>query len=857
MDSETQTLFTPGTELGPYRIEGLLGAGGMGQVFRGVDTRLGRPVAIKLAHRQFGDRFQREAQAISALNHPHICTLYDVGATPSGFSYLVMELVPGETLAARLKKGALPMDQVLRFGAEIAEALAAAHAAGIIHRDLKPGNIMLAKSGIKVLDFGLARSTQDETLTAVDAVMGTPAYMAPEQREGRICDTRTDIYALGLILAEMATGKRQSTQELAGSFGHIVERCLADDPESRWQSAHDIKFELEWAAKVPAGTNSSVSSANWASAYWPWIIAALGCAAALSLGILLFRKSSAPPSERTARFVLSLEAEAKDVGTDMMVSPSPDGKTFVYSGDTPEGGAALWIRPVDSVDPRLLPGTQNASLPFWSPDGRWVGFYADGKLKKISPAGGSPVTIAILAGFQDPAWGPHGDILYRTSNRTALYSISDSGGTPKQVTQLNASLTENSHRSPWFLPDGRRFLFTSRCAQRDKNALYIASLDSPEVKRVMALESGAAFVPAMNAAAGTLFYYRDGAVVARHFDPDKGEASGEPVTVMDGTDYAAASIHAYFHVSADGSAIVVRPTGSSNHQLTWFKRDGSQTGILGPPGPIGQPRISPDGSRVAFDRPDDQTGNRDVWILEIARGILTRLTLNVANDWYPAWSPDSKQLLFGSDRGGGTNMPPFIKKSIDAGSEESPLPGDSPPFDWSRDGKWISLSRNNGIWIESTSGDRTPFKFLPDSNREMDGRFSPDGKWIAYSSDENGHREVYVRPFHGAPSAAEGKVQISDKGGDYPVWGPSGQELFFMAGDSDIYSADTRNLGRDTSIPLPSRLFRPCPETQPNSKIGLGYEYNFDTRDGQSFLVDCLAKPPGRFIVLLNWAGLK
>ncbi|HEY1755512.1 MAG TPA: protein kinase [Bryobacteraceae bacterium] len=852
MDAETQTLFMPGTVLGPYRIEGLLGSGGMGQVFRGVDTRLGRPVAIKLAHGRFGNRFEREAQAISALNHPHICTLYDVGAAPSGPGYLVMELVQGETLAARLKKGALPMNQVLRFGAEIADALAAAHAKGIIHRDLKPGNIMLARSGVKVLDFGLARSTQDETLTFADAVIGTPAYMAPEQREGRACDARTDIYALGLILTEMATGKRQAAQALGGSFGHIVERCLADDPENRWQSAHDVKFDLEWAAKAPAGTSSRRPSA-----YLAWIVAMLGCVAAFSVGALFLRRPSTPPAERTARFVLSLEAEAKDVGADMMVLPAPDGKTFVYSGTGPDGGAVLWLRPVDSVDPRLLPGTQNASLPFWSPDGRWIGFYADGKLKKISPAGGSPVTIASLPGFQDPVWGAQGDILYRTSNRTALYSIRDSGGAPRQVTQLNASLTENSHRFPWFLPDGRRFLFTSRCAQRDRSALYIASLDNPEVKRVMALESEAAFVPTLNSASGALFYYRDGSVVVRHFDPDKGEVSGEPVAVMDGVDYAAASIHAYFRVSADGSAIVIRPTGSSNHQLTWFSRDGSQTATLGPPGSIGQPRISPDGSRVAFDRPDDQTGNRDVWSLEIARGILTRLTLNVANDWYPVWSPDSKQLLFGSDRGGGTAMPPFLKESIDAGSEEAPLPGDGPPFDWSRDGKWISLGRTNGIWIAPTSGDRAPFKFLANSSRELDGRFSPDGKWIAYSSNESGRSEVYVRPFHGAPASAEGKVQISNKGGDYPVWGPSGQELFFMAGDSNIYAADTRNLGRTGSVPLPSRLFRPCPETQPNSKIGLGYEYNFDTRDGENFLVDCLATPPGRFVVLLNWPGLK
>jgi len=856
MDPElpTQTVFKPGTQLGPYRIEAPLGDGGMGEVFSGVDTRLGRPVAIKIAHRQFSDRFEREAKAISALNHPHICTLYDVGATPSGSSYLVMELVEGDTLAARFRKGALPMEQVLRLGAEMADALAAAHAKGITHRDLKPGNIMLAKSGVKVLDFGLARSTHDDTLTLTNAVVGTLAYMAPEQREGRLCDARTDIYALGLILAEMATGKRRSTEGLTGTFAHIVELCLANDPDARWQSVQDIRMELEWAGKSPPVAGPT-GTAPRAASRAPWIIAAAVGAAAVSAGIFWVRKPSPPTSVRTAQFVLSLEAQAKNVDKNFMVAPSPDGKTFVYTGDTAEGGTALWVRQVDSVNAVLLPGTRGASSAFWSPDGRWIGFYTTGKLKKISPSGGSPVTIASLPGVQDPAWGPQGDILYRPGNRAALFSISESGGLPRQVTRLNTALTENSHRFPVFLPDGRRFLFTTRCGQRDKNALYIGSLDGSPVKRVMPLESSAAFVPGKAGGQGTLFYYREGALVARRFDPDRGAAS-EPVTVIDGVDYAPASINAFFRVSSDGTAVVIRPAGSFNDQLTWFNRDGSQAGTLGSPGEIDQPRLSPDGSRVAFTRPDAQSGNRDVWSLEIVRGILTRLTLNVANDWFPVWSPDGNRLLFGSDRGGGTEIAPFLKMSMEPVSEESPLPGTEPPLDWSRDGKWIAMGTKN-IWIAPTSGDRTPFQFLATPFHQGDPRFSPDGEWIAYSSDESGRTEVYVRPFHGGPAAPEGKVQISSQGGDYPVWGPTGQELFFMAADSNIDVANTRNPGRSGSVPLPTRLFRPCADTEPFSKAGSGYEYNFDTRDGRRFLVNCLVNNPGRFIVLLNWAGLK
>ncbi len=851
MDPElpTQTVFTPGMQLGPYRIEAPLGAGGMGEVFRGLDTRLGRPVAIKFAYRHFNDRFEREAKAISALNHPHICTLYDVGATPSGSSYLVMELVEGDTLAARLGKGALPMQEVLKFGAEIADALALAHGKGITHRDLKPGNIMISRNGIKVLDFGLARSADDETLTLANAVPGTPAYMAPEQRQGRACDARTDIYALGLILAEMATGKRQTTEGLTGNFAHIVELCLALDPKDRWHSAGDVGLQLAWAGESPP-------AASRASSRTPWIVAALACAAAVGAGLFLWFKPTAPGAERAASFVLSLENQAKNVDKNFMVLPSPDGKTFVYPGDTSQGETALWVRRVNSVNAVLLQGTQAATAPFWSPDGRWIGFYTGGKLKKISPSGGSAVTIASLAGFQDPAWGSQGDILFRPDNRNGLFTISEAGGSPKQVTRLNAQLTENSHRFPAFLPDGRHFLFTTRCGQRDKNALYMGSLDEPSVKRVMPLESSAAFVPGKAGGAGTLFYYREGALVARRFDSNRGETIGDAVTVADGVDYAAASINAFFRVSSDGSVVVIRPAGSFSDQLTWFNRDGGQAGTLGPPGDIDQPRLSPDGSRVAFTRPDAQSGNRDVWSLEIARGILTRLTLNVANDWFPVWSPDSKQLLFGSDREGGPNVTPFLKMSLEPVSGEAALPGTDSPLDWSRDGKWITLGTKD-IWVAPASGDRTPFKYLATQFREGDARFSPDGAWIAYSSNESGSTEVYVRPFHGGPASAEGKVQISSQGGDYPVWGPSGQELYFMADNSDIYAADTRNLGHSGGVPVPVRLFRPCPDAEPFSKPGPGYEYNFDSRDGRRFLVNCLVTSPGKFIVMLNWAGLK
>lgn len=472
---------SPGTRLGPYRVEGLLGAGGMGQVFRATDTRLDRAVAIKVVNEQFSHRFEREARAISGFNHPHICTLYDVGPT-----YLVMELVEGENLASRLKRGPLPIDLVLRYGIETADALAAAHDRGVIHRDLKPGNLMVTKSGIKVLDFGVARIIHgDTTLTATGLIQGTPAYMAPEQLEGKPGDGRTDIYALGLVLYEMSTGTRLRQGEkpmldkLPERFAHVIDRCLETEPEDRWQSARDVKAELRWAgAKRPASPRNPVP------ARWIWLTVPLVCAGLVAAGAAISNRRSVRAPQPAARFVLSFDQQTPD--TFRVPVPSPDGRSFVFSASSGDSPEALWLRPLDSVEARRLTGTDGATSPFWSPDGRWIGFFADGKLKKISPSGGPPFTIAALRQFREGAtWGANGDIIFSPDHRAPLYRIHESGGSPRQITTLDRSRTENSHRAPTFLPDGRRFLFTARCNLREYNALYLGSLDSPDVRRLM------------------------------------------------------------------------------------------------------------------------------------------------------------------------------------------------------------------------------------------------------------------------------------------------------------------------------------------------------------------------------------
>jgi eukaryotic-like serine/threonine-protein kinase len=828
-----------GTRVGSFEITSLLGRGGMGEVYRARDERLKRDVAIKILPEEFSRdagriaRFQREAEALAALNHQNIGAIYDLQES-EGTRFLVLELAEGHPLSERLKKGPLPSDLALRYGGQIAGALAAAHAKGIIHRDLKPGNIMITPAGVKVLDFGLAWTPGDRTLTQTNVVMGTPAYMAPEQREGKEAAATSDIYALGLILREMASGKQK--QEVPDVFTHIVQRCLEPDPADRWQAASDIRKELEWAASNPA-----VTTVKPVSSWRPWIIATFASALLAAVGIAMFRRDTVPDTV-AVQFTISRQ----EVGT--MPLPSPNGRYLVFHGPN-QGRPALWIRPLDSVDARILPGTEGAQgAVIWSPDSEWIGFYSGGKLKKVSLSGGVPQTIAELPGFQDAAWGSQGDIIFRTTNRAGLFRVRE-GGSPQPLTTLNAALTENSHRFPQFLPDGRRFLFVSRCGERANNALYIGSLDSPDVKRLMPAQSRVAYVPGNADRHAAVLYYLDGALVAQPFDVDGGGLTGSPTAVFDQIGYNAPSIEASFVASADGTVIV--GASGADEQLTWFDRNGEETGTLGPPGHYGQPRISHDGSRVAFQSPDPETGNRDIWYTEVARGITSRLTSDVANDWYPVWSPDGKALLFGSDRDGGLTVVPYLKTSLDLGSSESRLGAlDAPPFDWSTDEKWIVYGSAD-IKVASASDSDSSFKWLATPAAESDPRFSPDTRWIAYSSNQSGRMEVYARPFTGGPAATTGLKQVSTEGGGYPVW--AGKEIFYMTVGGEIFSVNVASLAEGQSVPAPVRLFQACRETGVVNSAGAPYNYPFDTRDGQRFLVVCSAGSPGDFTVWLNW----
>jgi Tol biopolymer transport system component len=812
----------------------------MGQVYRALDTRLHRFVALKVAHQAFDERFEREARAIAQLNHPHICSLYDVGP-----NYLVMEVVEGQTLATHLERGALPLDQVLRCGVQMADALAAAHAEGIVHRDFKPGNVMLTKSGVKVLDFGLAKSESDQTITHTHAVLGTPAYMAPEQREGRAADARTDIYSLGLVLREMATGRKaEDLQGLPAQFVHVVRRCLEVDPDERWQTAIDVKKELEWTAvsvsAAPAIARRSSSRLAWSLA----ALASFGAIAAAALSLTREPPPTLPPTKFT--LVLDKEISSYDLGT--LPVPSPTGELLAFSGTGADGGTALWVRELQSLEARRLAGTDGASRIAWSPDGRWIAFYADGKLKKVSPSGGPPQTIGVVKGFQDAAWGSGGDIIFRPSNRMPLYRIHESGGPVQPLTTLNASLTENSHRFPEFLPGGRMFWFVSRCGERSNNALYIGSLDSPEVTRVMPAQARVSYVPAGAGRPEMIVFYNDGALVAQRFDLGNSKLIGDPVLLLDEMGYNAPSIEARFRISADGRIIVAQSGGESTLRLVWIDRSGEEVGVLAAAGNYAQPRISPQGDRVAFQLPDPQTGNRDVWFIEIARGITARLTNHVANDWNPVWSPDGRQLLFSSDRDGGTELFPYLKTSMDPGSGESmQLSRNATTHDWTANGQWIAYEDGRDLVVGRAGAD--PFTFLRTPAAEDFPRFSPDGKWIAYVSNESGRAEVYVRPFAGEPAGPGGKLQVSHTGGVQAAWGPLGREIFYVSPDGSFFAVDTRNLGRAETLPAPVRLFRSCVTSDLQLQTGAW----FDTRDGNRFLMACHVDPPGRFTVLMNW----
>jgi Tol biopolymer transport system component len=830
-----------GTKFGPYEIQSQLGAGGMGEVYRALDTRLDRTVAIKVlashlsSSPELKQRMEREARSISALNHPHICQLYDVGSQ-GGTDFLVMEFLEGETLAERLKRGALPLNESLRIGIAVAEALAIAHRQGIVHRDLKPGNIMLTPGGAKLMDFGLAKPLgQPNTaagsgaapsftamatlsgpsplspLTTAGSIVGTIQYMSPEQIEGKEADARSDIFAFGSVLYEMVTGKRpfagKSQISLASSIlekdpdpvsvtnpstppalEHVLTTCLQKNPEERYLAAHDIKIELQWiAAERPSAavvaTQPELPSNRGERLRW---VGALFAAIVLGVAAGLFLSRASPPGQ-AVRTVAEPPAKVTLNLTGDFAGPpvlSPDGSSLAFTATSADGKTAIWVRPMNVLEAHMIAGTEGAIFPFWSPDGHSLGFFADGKVKTVDLNGGSSLVLCDAPFGRGGAWGPGGVILFTPGTQSPLMQVSATGGTPVPVTKIDGS-QHTSHRWPFFLPDGKHFLYLaihhdpSRAAN---DSLYYASLDGKENRLLFRSQSNAVY------GSGYLLFARSGQLMGQSFDPGSGTLSGEPQSIASGVVDDISTWHTDASASNNG-LLVLGSGGTADWQLIWTDRTGKQIGIVADKlTNLQTARISPQGDRIAMQI---DTGMNDIWVLDLARNVRTRLTFGPVSNTYPVWSPDGKWIAYTSDRNGHSNL--YRKRSDGSGAEELLLTDELVTLatDWSADGKTLFYSRgpagsNWEVWALSIEGDRKAKLVVPHSGNSFSsmGHLSPNGRWLAYASNESGTTEVYVVAYGGG----QGKWQVSTNEGSQPQWSKDGRELYFANDISRVLS---------------------------------------------------------------------
>jgi len=876
-----------GSRLGPYEILSALGAGGMGEVYKARDTRLGRDVAVKVlpphlsGNAEFKQRFELEARAISALTHPHICTLYDVGHQ-DGVDFLVMELLEGESLLDRLGRGALPMEQVLRYGIEIADALDKAHRSGIVHRDLKPGNVMLTKSGVKLLDFGLAKlreasggaissgasrlATQEQRsapLTERGTVLGTYQYMSPEQIEGVEADARSDIFAFGTVLYEMATGRKafsgKSQASLMGSilrdeppaisevapmtppaFSRVVKTCLAKDPEDRFQTAHDVRLQLQWVAEggSQAGLPAPVVARRKNREKLAWAVAAVALAAATVLAVGFVRR--APGRTRSVRFEIATPSEVVSIDTPRI---SPDGKYLAFNATDSSGKARIWIRALNAFSAQPLAGSEGTTRPFWSPDSRFLGFFAEGKLKKIEVSGGPAQKICDAPRGADGSWSPEGVILFDGTSIDPIYRVSASGGVPVVAVKPDEGRKETQVAWPDFLPDGKHFLYLASGRKPEENAYRIGSLDSKESRPLMPAQTLVTYAPP-----GYLLFVRDKTLVAQRFDPKALKTVGEPVPLAEQIGTNSVGL-ARFSVSHEGT--LAYRTGESGSRLLWVDRAGKEVETAGDPGELGNPALSARGDRLAFNLIDARSGKSSIWIRDLARGVSSRFSFGTTDERIPVWSPDGSRVVFSVDRESAWDL--FEKSAAGEGEPKELLKTNEWTFasDWSRDGRYIAFSSrgketNWDIWMLPTFGDKKPIPFVKTGFVEAGAFFSPDGRYVAYQSNESGRSEIYVRSFLGPG----GKWQVSTAGGSDPSWRADGKEIFYRAADQKLMGVEVAT-GQGFQAGTPKPLF---PATV---QAGAARNKYLPAPDGQRFL---LVAPLGREAmtptsVVLNWSA--
>jgi Tol biopolymer transport system component len=868
--------LTSGARLGPYEVLSPVNAGGMGEIYKARDIRLDRTVAIKILPADHAndpharDRFDREARAIAHLTHPHICTLHDVGRE-HGTDFLVMEYLEGETLAQRLERGALPVAESLRLALEILHALEHAHAQGIYHCDLKPSNILLTRSGTKLLDFGIAQIQQREavrasrdherpgetlSLAAEDAVFGTVHYMAPERVDGQPASAAADLFAFGAVLYEMVTGRKafggrdrgetlaavltdepvvasELCTDVSPTLDRVIVRCLAKVPENRWQSAHDLRLELHWVAEHGGLTTTSPRSVGRLTARWAAGLV-LGVAL-IALTIVLAARSFGPtPGDRgPMRFVVAAPEETTFSTAGKWLDVSPDGRWLVFVALRKNGQSQLWLRALDSTTARLLPGTEGAGSPFWSPDSRFLGFEANGQLKKIDVFGGTPQTLSenvAPRGVRGGTWSREGVILFAPGYlRGGLFRVSAAGGQPTPATQLDAAREEVLHTWPQFLPDGRRFLYRTWSPKTGSTGVYLGSLDTPNLHvQINGVDSNPMY------AAGYVLFGREGTLFAQAFDARHTRVEGEPILIAEQVLQNPASGQMS---AATSEAGILAYRGLGLQQLVWVDRSGRVLGEVGPPGVYKDPAISPTADRVAVSRLDPRTGTEDIWMIDVVRGTAARLTSDPARDTAPLFSPDGRHIVFSSNRGQAITSQLYQKALEDAQAEERlSTVSVSRATDWSRDGRLVivDVAEPNTHWqvsVLTVTGDRDPVTLTRTAFNESRGKLSPDGRWIAYESDDSGTVEVYVRPY---PAGGE-KWQVSQRGGTEPTWRGDGHELFYVTPDGTLQAVTVRTAAGFATDP-PRPLFTSTDLRGPmTSPIGRN-RYDVTT-DGQRFLL--------------------